>query len=210
MSRVQSSAYFTARSNSASVAQVCSCSRAGVVLWLMLLTFQTTDVVPSSCHREDPITLPAGVVRALAHPLRHARAALATIPRWPRSIGGRHPSGGTRPKPRWSNRLTTLRKNIPGSPSGAPVGGPTQPLDAALGVDLTWTRREGFRGQKPNRVLAPVTARGVAAVRRQRSARPQWRSQQIITRLQSVFVLASMAAEVRYERNPEDRCDPGR
>ena len=35
-------------------------------------------------------------------------------------------------------------------------------------------------------------------------------SQQIITRLQSVFVLASVAAEVRYERNPEDRCDPGR
>jgi hypothetical protein len=48
MSRVQSSAYFTACSNSASVAQVCSRSRAGSVLWLMLLTFQTVDVVPSS------------------------------------------------------------------------------------------------------------------------------------------------------------------
>jgi hypothetical protein len=48
MSRVQSSAYFTARSNSASVAQVCSRSRAGVVLWLMLLILQTMDAVPSS------------------------------------------------------------------------------------------------------------------------------------------------------------------
>jgi hypothetical protein len=48
MSRVQASAYFTARSNSASVAQICSRSWAGVVLWMMLLTFQTVDVVPSS------------------------------------------------------------------------------------------------------------------------------------------------------------------
>jgi hypothetical protein len=48
MSRVQSSAYFTAYSNSASVAQVCSRSRAGSVLWMMLLTFQTVGVAPSS------------------------------------------------------------------------------------------------------------------------------------------------------------------
>jgi hypothetical protein len=46
MSRVQANAYFTARSNSASVAQICSRSWAGVVLWMMLLTFQTNGCRP--------------------------------------------------------------------------------------------------------------------------------------------------------------------
>ena len=101
-------------------------------------------------------------------PAPQARAALATHPRWPRSIGGRHPSGGTRPKPGWSNRLTTLRKNIPGvAAQRGTCGWPhAAPWTLRLASDLTWTRREGFRGSKAqSRACAGDRARGVAAVR---------------------------------------------
>jgi hypothetical protein len=111
MSRVQASAYFTARSNSASVAQICSRSWAGVVLWMMLLTFQTNGCRPSSdCswtrvswssvrHSEDHITLRLHETRNDQRPSTRWLALAGDHPCALSTIDRRHPWRGNPPGP---------------------------------------------------------------------------------------------------------------